>query len=220
MDKKYRNVISKDFDNLAPDYDNKEADSIIPFILSNLSKMKNNALDIGCGTGKLSNELSKQYNKVLGIDISENMIKKAKKKYKNVTFKKIDIANLKSKTKFDLIVSINTFHHLDLEKSIPKIKKLLNKNGKLIIIDIASELKTIKPILCILHRYYQFLINIFKIGFKKAIKKLDYDLRFIEHKKHDVYLTPKEFEQTYKKLLSKCKIEQQTSNLKSVIWTK
>jgi len=45
-------------------------------------------LDFGCGVGRLTNALAPHFEKVIGVDVSSSMIKKAEeiKKYENVAF--------------------------------------------------------------------------------------------------------------------------------------
>jgi len=80
-----------------------------------LSKMQ--ALDIGCGTGRLSVALAKHFGKVDGVDISQEMIDIAKRDNKdisNVSFYTnngtdlIDLAN----NLYDFVFSFIVFQHI------------------------------------------------------------------------------------------------------------
>ena len=51
-------------------------------------------LDLGCGTGDLTYEISKLCSSVIGIDVSKDMIEKAKSKYSEVQFEVKDASNL------------------------------------------------------------------------------------------------------------------------------
>lgn len=92
-------------------------------------------LDVGCGTGNFAREVAKKDAKyVLGIDYADEAIKIAEKnnKEKNLKFKKLDVRELNEK--FDVIVSIGTLEHMDNPLQIlKKLKKCLNKNGKIIL---------------------------------------------------------------------------------------
>tara|TARA_Y100000590_G_scaffold86224_1_gene96599 strand:+ start:9773 stop:10555 length:783 start_codon:yes stop_codon:yes gene_type:complete len=92
-------------------------------------------LDVGCGTGNFANEVARKNAKyVLGIDFANEAIKTAKKKYsrKNLEFKNLDVKKIEEK--FDVIVSIGTLEHMDNPLQIlKKLKKCLNKNGKIIL---------------------------------------------------------------------------------------
>ena len=86
----------------------------------------NNALDYGCGAGRLSEALSEYFDHVMGVDFSQNMINiaKAHNQFKNLSFKNVngkDLSNIQAKT-FDFIVSLITLQH-----SPPKIQYNLLK---------------------------------------------------------------------------------------------
>ena len=51
-----------------------------------------NALDYGCGAGRLSEALSETFDHVTGVDFSQNMLNlaKAHSKYKNLNYEKVN----------------------------------------------------------------------------------------------------------------------------------
>lgn len=67
-------------------------------------------LDIGCGTGRHSIELTKRGYNVMGVDLSASMLKKAKenaeKKGLKINFEKHDARNLPFKSEFDLVIML------------------------------------------------------------------------------------------------------------------
>ena len=93
-------------------------------------------LDIGTGTGILiSYLLEKLPAKLVGVDISENMIEVARKKYKNedVKFVVYDIMNF-NEDKYDYIFIYSAYPHFkNKENLFQHLYKLLNENGKVII---------------------------------------------------------------------------------------
>lgn len=110
----------------------------IPEIKSMLPDLKDKKiLDLGCGAGGMSRYFAENGAKrVLGVDISKNMINLAKKEnnYKNVEFKVLEMERiLKIKEKFDMVFSSLAFHYVeDFEKLMKDISNLLNPNGILI----------------------------------------------------------------------------------------
>ncbi len=67
-------------------------------------------LDIGCGTGRHSIELSKRGYTVIGIDLSESQLKQAKVKASmqnlKIVFQKQDARNLHFLNEFDLVIML------------------------------------------------------------------------------------------------------------------
>ena len=101
-------------------------------------------LDLGTGTGLLTNELYNKGGKIFGIDFSEEMIKKAKEKMPEGKFYQHDFNNgIPEEVKdirFDYIVSSYALHHTVNEEKIKlilELRKLLKKSGKIIIADIS-----------------------------------------------------------------------------------
>lgn len=67
-------------------------------------------LDVGCGTGRHSIELTKRGYKVTGIDLSESQLERARKKAKNlglgIDFRKHDARNLPFDNEFDVAIML------------------------------------------------------------------------------------------------------------------
>jgi ubiquinone/menaquinone biosynthesis C-methylase UbiE len=107
-------------------------------------KIKNpkNILDLGCGTGRILNNLVANTNpdvKIDGIDISSEMVKICKKKFKNENkIKFIEVCDISNKElpfskKFDFITAIRVLkYNRNWDKIIEKIYQRLNNNGILI----------------------------------------------------------------------------------------
>ena len=100
-----------------------------------------NVLDLGCGDGKVTAEISKLLNKgsIIGIDNSAAMIKLASDRhsadmYPNLSFQEMDAGNLQFNDRFDLIFSNAVLHWV--KDQIPVIKgifKSLKQGGKVLL---------------------------------------------------------------------------------------
>lgn len=117
-------------------------------VLENIYQMvasKSNAkvLDLGFGTGKLTNKLYEHGCIIYGQDFSLEMIELSLKKMPNAHLYKGDFSNglvePLTNNKYDYIISTYALHHLSNEQKICFINNLfnnLNDNGKIIIGDI------------------------------------------------------------------------------------
>jgi ubiquinone/menaquinone biosynthesis C-methylase UbiE len=98
-----------------------------------------NILDIGCGIGELSFELSQQYPeaRILAIDYSDGMIERAKKDYAapNITHILGSLEDIPPNTKFDLIVSTHSFPYFpDKMKAAKQMFNFLIPSGRILLI--------------------------------------------------------------------------------------
>ncbi len=103
------------FENYAKKYDNepftKGTKGECNFLETEFGYNKNlKILDVGCGTGRHTIELTKRGYNVTGIDLSKNQIERAKKKTKNnnlnINFLKKDARNLSFNAEFDIAIMI------------------------------------------------------------------------------------------------------------------
>lgn len=127
------NKIAKKYEE---EYGNDLSDT--PYIDSFLEKTNGKKiLDIGCGTGTLSEYIANQGFIVDAIDFSEEMLKIAKSKIKNVNFIQMDMRNININEKYNGIILAYSLFHIskkEVKKVIPKYYDLLKENGVMLII--------------------------------------------------------------------------------------
>lgn len=93
-------------------------------------------LEIGSGSGYGTYRLAKVAKNVLGIDSDEIAIAKSKEKYKthNLKFISSTIENFKGEDRFDCIIALQVFEHIEKpELFLSKIASVIKKDGFLII---------------------------------------------------------------------------------------
>jgi len=104
-----------------------------PAMYSQLGNIKEKTvLCLGCGAGEECAHIkSLGVKKVIGIDISKSLIKKAKENYPELEFYVMDMENLKfPKYSFDLVYSSLVLHYVkDWTKTLIQVRKVLKKNG-------------------------------------------------------------------------------------------
>jgi ubiquinone/menaquinone biosynthesis C-methylase UbiE len=124
-----------------------------------------NVLEIGCGVGIVTSNLSGKYNlNIIGIDIDSGQIESAKKYHtenENLKFSEADAANLPFGNKqFDMVVSQNVFHHINKWDSVIKeISRVLKPGGYFIFTDFAYSKFTVKIFKRIVKSYGVYTIS-------------------------------------------------------------
>ncbi|RKQ28440.1 class I SAM-dependent methyltransferase [Oceanobacillus halophilus] len=96
-------------------------------------KEEERILDLGCGTGDLTKELTSYDTEVIGVDKSEKMIQKAKEKYPDIPFHVQDATSLKFEREFDAVFTNATLHWVKPpEQALQQIYQVLKKGGRFV----------------------------------------------------------------------------------------
>lgn len=156
----------------------KQYVSAIEFILSEIEKDSENIssiVDVGCGDGRLTKELSEYFTTkdIVGIDYSTRAINLANALNPNVKYQNKDIVNDIIEKKFDAITLIEVFEHIPLELCNEFAKataRLLNKGG-LIYLTVPHQNKPLSY-KHFQHFSYDSLIKYFESDFE--IEKIEY----------------------------------------------
>lgn len=103
-------------------------------LINRLDDNYNYILDLGCGPGNSTNNLKNKYEnaKIIGMDIDDNMLAKARIDHPNISFIKGNIPNDLDllNNKFDLIFSNACIHWIkEQDKLINSVYNKLNDNG-------------------------------------------------------------------------------------------
>ena len=90
--------------------------------------------EIGCGTGTMTGLLYEEGFKVTGLDLSEDMLQEARRKYPDIVFNQGDMRDFELPEKQDAIVSVcDSINYVlttdDLAKTFGSVKKNLKKDG-------------------------------------------------------------------------------------------
>ena len=109
-------------------------------------KINGKILDIGFGTGVLTQKLYHDGYEIFGVDFSDRMIEIAKEKMPNATLIQYDFSNgmpeILLDNKYDYIISTYAIHHLTTDNKIHFINQLLKclkESGVVLIGDVAFE---------------------------------------------------------------------------------
>lgn len=95
-------------------------------------------LDVGIGTGRTTKYLLQYSKDYVGVDYSEGMVQKAKKRFKDVQILQMDARNLQAfdSESFDLVFfsfnGIDYMNHDDRMKCLSEILRTLKKDGSFV----------------------------------------------------------------------------------------
>lgn len=128
------NKTQEHFNKIAEDYDKWKKKnwyyySSLKDFYGNVIPVNSNVLEIGCGTGEIINSVKPKTG--VGLDISEEMIKAAKKKFPYIEFIACDVEKYASTNKFEYIIMCDLLDHVDdiegLFKEMDKVAKIGTK---------------------------------------------------------------------------------------------
>ena len=183
------------YDRIAKFYDDVIGRSFEPafFLKELINKYSSNVislLELGCGTGSILEVLSRDYD-VTGVDLSEEMLKIARRKNTGVTLSKQSIVDFKLNKKFDAIICVyDTVNHLtkfsDWKKLFGNIYKHLNQSGIFLFdINTISKLDNLAYLSSFVEKFNE---NYLVIDVKKLGKNLyDWELKIFENIQNDEY---------------------------------
>ncbi|MFF2149134.1 class I SAM-dependent methyltransferase [Kitasatospora sp. NPDC058190] len=101
------------------------------------------ALDVGCGDGLLAARLARRCGRVVGVDLSGEMVARARAAYPEPTFLEGDFLTLDLPGEgFDFVCSVTAVHHMDFEAALTRMRELLCPGGALVVVGLAREEST------------------------------------------------------------------------------
>lgn len=131
------------FDSMAPEWDEwqEKNEEVISFILNKggIEKGKE-VLDVACGTGVLFPDYISLDAKVTGVDISSQMVKKAREKFPCFEIICADAESCNFKKQFDAVMIYNAFpHFINPTALLSNLTKHLKVGGRLTVAHGISE---------------------------------------------------------------------------------
>lgn len=139
------------FNQLAANYDTpknrdmakRSTDAIRSLLDKNHTKT---AIDLGCGTGNVGLDLLEEFESMLFVDASTNMIEQVEKKLVDIDTKKATVLCLDIEKdvqfpyKVDTIILSLVLHHIsDSDQLLLKLYEALNEGGQLLIIEMEKQ---------------------------------------------------------------------------------
>lgn len=111
-----------------------------PFLLRHLPAQRDDALEVGCGTGAFARALAERFARVVAIDLSPEMIRIARDRsraYPNIGYRTEDLLQCAlPPASFDCVAAIATLHHLPMPQALEKLAAALRPGGVLLVLDL------------------------------------------------------------------------------------
>jgi SAM-dependent methyltransferase len=111
-----------------------------PFLLRHAPAHCRAALDIGSGTAAFTRLLAGRSDRVLGIDLSPEMVRIARERsaeYANIEFRIADLMDEPLPVAgFDCIAALAMLHHVPLVPALERLSALLSPGGVLLVLDL------------------------------------------------------------------------------------
>lgn len=90
-------------------------------------------LDLGCGTGALTAEISASGAEVVGIDVSSEMVEQARRNHPHLRFEVADARSFRFDEPFDAVFSNATLHWVrDQEPAVRSVHRALKPGGRFV----------------------------------------------------------------------------------------
>jgi ubiquinone/menaquinone biosynthesis C-methylase UbiE len=149
------------------------------------------ALEVGCGTGAFARLLAGCCERVVGIDLSAEMIRVARQRsaqFGNLEFELADAMTWRfPQAHFDFICSIATLHHLQQRELFVKLREALKPGGVLAVLDLVESSSLRERVLDVVALGVSPSLRLVHNGRLKPPKEVR--KAWEQHGKHDSYST-------------------------------
>lgn len=194
----------RSFDGFAADYARfagLEPGGLQDWLVTQLPTRGARALDAGCGSGRYTQILARQYDDVIGVDVSEPLIEIARDRSDpNVRYVVSDLMSFNDANGLDLVFSSTTLHHVaDLDGALLHLRGLIRDGGMAILIDnVAARPRPSRPA-HVLGALRDLPSDLRRFGWRDArwLLKFRTGASWLDHIASDRYLTRQQFERRY-----------------------
>jgi 2-polyprenyl-3-methyl-5-hydroxy-6-metoxy-1,4-benzoquinol methylase len=109
-------------------------------ILRSLPPQAGTALDVGCGDGSLARTMRERLRRVVGIDLDSRSIELAETAGGGVEYVCDDFLRHPFEPEsFDVIASVATLHHMDVEAALRRMCALVRPGGVIAVVGVAKR---------------------------------------------------------------------------------
>ncbi len=126
-------MLGSSFDELADNYDRYRtgySDEVYDALAEYEIGAKTRVLDLGCGTGLVSEQLAARGCEVVGVDISTPMLERARVRVPQATFVVAPAEELPFESgRFDAVTSAQAFHWFDQPRTLRELARVTRPGG-------------------------------------------------------------------------------------------
>ena len=217
-------AVANDFDDIARVLERKPRREVLSraerALVAHVPPDARLGVEVGCGDGIVTRTLARAGIRMIAIDVSPRMIALACARTDaalDIDYRVADImtADLPGR-QFDVVVSINTVHHLPLAAIIPRLVDAVAPGGTLLVQDVVTRrgiLDVPRNVAAVVQRRIRRLRE--PSHFTRELTAA-YDA----HGASETYLTPAEVKRRYASLLPRARIVHHLEWRYSVIWTR
>src|SRR5436853_295282 len=213
--------VRADFDRIAIVTEHRDA--LNPYqnlLLRHLPVKCESALEIGCGTGVFTRRLAASAKRVIGLDLSPQMIRLARERsidYPNIEYLLGDLLQLALPSEsFGCVVSIATLHHLPTEQALKRMKSLVAPGGCLLIHDLIADDGPLDICRNVIAMPVNIALRFLKTG--RHLPPCEVRKAWDDHAQHDIYLTLSEVKKLCEQFLPGAKILRHLRWRYTVVW--
>jgi SAM-dependent methyltransferase len=169
------------------------------------------ALDVGCGPGLLCEWLSRRADRVTGLDVSEAMVRIARRRAAMAGLHNIEVvegdieaAPFAAGT-FDLVVSDTAIHDTAMARSLPAMRSLVRPGGIVIVRDIITHdpRRAASPFWQLMGTVRNIPAYVGRHGIPTTVRLVRFEASptWVRHRAEGRELTPAKFEEEYDRYL-------------------
>lgn len=192
------------------------------YLTSQVPERCRHILEIGCGTGAFSRLLAGRAEKVLALDVSPQMIRRARERSRlqtNIDFVLGDVMTQRlPDDRFDCVATLTTLHHLPTETVLRKIRRALKPGGVFVCLDLYQR----SNLTDLLFDGVAFPADLFLRLLKTGRPRPSGEVReaYAEHGKTDTYLTLPQIERVCANVLPGALVRRHLFWRYSITWRK
>lgn len=197
-------------------------DHYLPRLLALLPDAANDALEIGCGTGRFARALAARFASVTAIDISPASLELARARsteHPNIDYVCADVESWAwPESSFDCVVCLAALHHMRLEPTISRMKRALRPGGTLIIHDVFHHSRRTPPGLATLALGVPSLLVLHRLRQPPVVDRAALRRFWRQHASHETFLTTRDLRRVRTTLLPGARIRTHVISRYTLTW--